>query len=458
MGGVIIIDNAKKTVSSEKLKLSDKDPAVEALVREIKDRTAAPLFRTEVDLEGRDSAGWNRETNFGDLVTDALLWYAQNKMEFPADFDKSLPTVAIQNGGNLDDFLYAGEVSATDLLHALPFSPMGVGVLQLTGRQLLEALEAACQQADCPGFAQVSGLKYTIDPEREFDAGEAYGKFYRAASLGRVTIDEVGGKAFDEKALYNVVFDNFLIRGSNGNGGDTYYVLSDARDAGAPYVNNGTAPKTRDIVAQYVKEVLKGTVGQSYAKPQGRIRFKLAPVTPPAWEHFEDVKEKAFYAKAVDWAVQSGVTNGTTKTTFSPDAFCPREQVVTFLWRAFGSETPKLSQCPFTDVKVGGYSEKAILWAVERGITRGVSDTRFDPAGVCTRAEVATFLHRALGKPSPAGDASAFRDLRAGAFYLKAVAWAVGAGVTKGTDSSHFAPDRSCTRGEIVTFLYRALA
>ena len=175
--------------------------------------------------------------------------------------------VAIQNGGNCDQFLYAGDITETDLLWALPFSPMGVGILYVTGAELLETLEAATQTADCPGWAQVAGLTYQVDTTQPYDAGEEYGDFFKAASIHRVTITSVGGEPFDESATYALVADNFLM-----NGNDTYYTLSEIKNAHPElYLNNGNGVKTRDIVAMYIREVLGGTVGEPYSAPQGRI-------------------------------------------------------------------------------------------------------------------------------------------------------------------------------------------
>lgn len=267
--GAYVIDNATKEVTE--VAVPDvTDTAVAADVEAVK-KAAKPVIGTsEVTLNGADSKNWSEETNLGDLTADALLWYANNKFE---GFKKDVPVVAIQNGGNCDQFLYTGDVTETDLLRALPFSPMGVGILYMTGAELLETLEAATSPSDaygdsmCPGFAQVAGMTYTVNVAEEYDAGEAYGKFYKADSINRVTIDSVNGADFDENATYAVIADNFLM-----NGNDTYYVFKNVKAAeGAKYLNNGNGVKTRDIVAKYINEVLNGTIGDDYAQPQGRI-------------------------------------------------------------------------------------------------------------------------------------------------------------------------------------------
>ena len=171
---------------------------------------------------------------------------------------------------------------------------------------------------------------------------------------------------------------------------------------------------------------------------------------------FVDVKEGAFYKEAVDWAVAMGVTAGTDDTHFSPNADCTRGQVVTFLWRAAGSPEPTKTSHPFTDVKESAFYYKAMLWAVENGITNGTSATTFAPGATCTRGQVVAFLWRAKGQPKATVTTHKFTDVKTGAFYYDAMLWAVEKGITKGMSDTTFAPGRTCTRGQVVTFLYRA--
>lgn len=169
---------------------------------------------------------------------------------------------------------------------------------------------------------------------------------------------------------------------------------------------------------------------------------------------FTDVADKAYYRDAVEWAVENGITKGTTATTFSPNATCTRAQAVTFLWRAAGSPAPETSAMPFTDVPVGSYYYDAVLWAVENGITKGTSDTTFSPNMTCTRAQIVAFLWRSEKSPA-AGTANPFADVKPDAYYADAVLWAVKENITKGTTSTTFSPDADCTRAQIVTFLWR---
>ena len=169
---------------------------------------------------------------------------------------------------------------------------------------------------------------------------------------------------------------------------------------------------------------------------------------------FTDVTEDAYYYDAVRWAIKNSITTGTSETTFSPAAPCNRAQIVTFLWRAAGCPRPSLTSCSFTDVTPGAYYYDAMLWAIEQGITNGTSATTFSPDAPVTRSQVVTFLWRSAGWDNSIRD-NPFHDVPSGAYYETAVCWAVGKGITTGTSSSAFSPDAPCVRSQIVTFLYR---
>ncbi|MDY4219684.1 MAG: S-layer homology domain-containing protein [Candidatus Faecousia sp.] len=171
---------------------------------------------------------------------------------------------------------------------------------------------------------------------------------------------------------------------------------------------------------------------------------------------FTDVPSGSYYEDAVIWAVSKGITSGTTETTFSPNAACTRAQAVTFLWRAAGSPAPESATMPFTDVAEGRYYYDAVLWAIEQGVSKGTSDTTFSPNATCTRAQIVTFLWRSQGSPA-AGTPNPFTDVAPNAYYANAVLWAVEQGITKGTSATTFSPNSNCTRAQIVTFLYRCL-
>ena len=169
---------------------------------------------------------------------------------------------------------------------------------------------------------------------------------------------------------------------------------------------------------------------------------------------FVDVATGSYYEDAVDWAVENGITKGTDDTHFSPDGICTRAQAVTFLWRAAGSPKPETRTMPFTDIPAGSYYYDAVLWAVENGITKGTSDTTFSPNMTCTRAQIVAFLWRSEKSPA-AGTANPFADVKSAAYYADAVLWAVKENITRGTTNTTFSPDADCTRAQIVTFLWR---
>ena len=200
---------------------------------------------------------------------------------------------------------------------------------------------------------------------------------------------------------------------------------------------------------------LKDSTAEQFAKQSGYTFKELDAAT-----RFSDVATDKYYSNPITWAVYRGITNGTSSSTFSPEAVCTRAQVVTFLWRATGRPEPLATDNPFLDVNTGTYYYKAVLWAVENGITMGTSSTTFSPDSSCTRAQVVTFLYRAAKSPEPDGSANPFNDIIQSAYYFDAVLWAVNHSpqITNGTSTSSFSPDQVCTRGQIVTFLYRAIA
>ena len=170
---------------------------------------------------------------------------------------------------------------------------------------------------------------------------------------------------------------------------------------------------------------------------------------------FSDVYEDDYFAKPVLWAVKNQVTNGTTSSTFSPRETCTRGQIVTFLWRAAGCPAPKSTTNPFWDVRSESYYYNAVLWAVEKGITTGTSNTTFSPRNTCSRAEAATFIWRALGSRIDMETIHPFDDVPRGSYYETAVLWLTDFGIVGGTGNGNFSPRKTCTRAEVVTMLYR---
>ena len=196
------------------------------------------------------------------------------------------------------------------------------------------------------------------------------------------------------------------------------------------------------------------TCGTKSATCTVTVSKPLVPEVPGTT--FTDVPAGAYYEEAVGWAVEKGITKGTSDSTFTPDGVCTRAQAVTFLWRAAGSPAAKAGSLPFADVKAGSYYDDAVRWAVENGVTVGTSATTFSPNATCSRAQIVTFLWRAQKSPA-AGSANPFDDVAGSAYYADAVQWAVQKNITKGTGATAFSPDANCIRAQIVTFLYRSM-
>ncbi len=197
----------------------------------------------------------------------------------------------------------------------------------------------------------------------------------------------------------------------------------------------------------------KGNGKYTFTMPGSKVSIGTAFIKTPETSPFDDVSVDAYYFDAVKWAADKGITGGVSDNLFAPDDGCTRAHIVTFLWRAAGSPEPK-SMAGFTDVSASAYYAKAVAWAVENGVTNGTTATTFDPDAVCTRAQAVAFLARALN--GKGGSAAAFTDVPADSYYADAVAWAVANSVTNGVSSDRFAPNNRCTRAQITAFLYRA--
>ena len=272
------------------------------------------------------------------------------------------------------------------------------------------------------------------------------------------------------------VYAHWTYTGSTGGGVTTYPITVKSAKNGDVTASHKSAAKgttitlTVDPDKSYVLDTLTVLDGKDkeikLTEKNGKYTFTMpaSKVTveamfkasaPTGKNPFTDVPAGSYYEDAVIWAVDKGITTGTSATTFNPNGICTRAQAVTFLWRAAGSPAAKSSAMPFADVKAGSYYETAVLWAVENGITKGTSDTMFSPDATCSRAQIVAFLWRSEKSPA-AGTANPFADVKSTAYYADAVLWAVKEDITKGTTSTTFSPDADCTRAQIVTFLYRA--
>lgn len=238
------------------------------------------------------------------------------------------------------------------------------------------------------------------------------------------------------------------------------YANGTRRDVTAGVIWNTDSLTTQDDTFEVVLPMLyqNGADGQSGVpadSPVITLELKIKESAQPMEMPFQDVPDSVFYYEPVLWAVSNGITSGTAPNKFSPDANCTRGQVVTFLWRAAGCPEPESTDSPFQDVSSRAFYYKATLWAAENGITAGTSANTFSPDATCTRGQVVTFLWRAAGKPAPQSQTCAFGDVQQNSFYYQAMLWAVGEKITTGISKTSFAPDNNCSRGQIVTFLYR---
>ena len=244
----------------------------------------------------------------------------------------------------------------------------------------------------------------------------------------------------------------YIIRATAGAGGSITPSGDVSVRAGANQTftitpNRGYAVSDVKIDGRIIGAVRSYTFENISASHTIEVQFRVR-------SSFVDVPSGSYYEDAVDWAVANGITTGMDAAHFSPDGICTRAQAVTFLWRAAGRPAPESRTMPFTDVPADSYYYDAVLWAVENGITKGTSSTTFSPDDTCTRAQIVTFLWRSEQSPA-AGSSNPFTDVSADAYYADAVLWAVKEAITTGTTRTTFSPDAECTRAQIVTFLWR---
>ena len=321
-----------------------------------------------------------------------------------------------------------------------------------------------------------ASIYYTTDGTMPTSSGTAYSGAISLTST--TTIKAIAVKAdMNDSAVAAVTFTRRSSSGGGGGGGfsaPSYSVSVDDVKHGAVTVSPKSASKGDSVTITaapnkgYVLESLtvldkdgkaleltdKGGGKYTFVMPAGKVTVKAVFMDDNTMlNFFTDVHAEDYYYDAVLWAAQKGITGGMSDTLFAPNAACTRAQIVTFLWRAAGSPEPK-QLSTFGDVPADAYYAKAVAWAVENGITDGTSDTTFAPGTICTRAQGVTFLSRAAGSPAVSGSA-AFTDVPADAYYADAAVWAEQKGITDGIGNGLFGPHNNCTRAQIVTFLYR---
>ena len=355
---------------------------------------------------------------------DALYW----------GFDNVTGTLTVAGSGDMWDFSQYDDPA-----------PWAGFADQIKTVSLLEGLTGVGKNA----FSNCGNLSSVTIPESALlISTEA---FSNCTSLKSVTIPKNVQK-IDELAFYNCtnLADAWILNPSCKI--EVSYTVMIHADMELVYFYDTFGPDAR--IHGY-----RDSTAEAYTKanyPDG-FHHEFIPIEGKP-KKFADVPKDAYYADAVDWAVEKEITKGTSDTAFSPDQSCTRAQVVTFLHRAAGTEAPSGGSNPFTDLIDGSYYFDAVLWAVEKGVTTGTSPTTFSPEMSCTRAQVVTFLWRAAGEPAPDSFVLPFLDVPKDAYYRTAVVWALENGITTGTSTTTFSPDAICSRAQIVTFLYRDLA
>lgn len=383
-----------------------------------------------------------------------------------------------------------------DFRHSGPFKLRDVRAATCTekgysGNKYCTACDRIAQKGtSTPSLHEIAGNSKLINAVKPICTAVGYsGDYQCTAGCGQIfryghVIDKLGHNWDDGKPATQGKSEGILYTCRRVGCGETKFVKNPAATEYSVKVStdgNGTAMADKTSAAAGTVVTLTATPKSGYTfkqwqvvtggvtikdnkftMPAGNVEVKAifeknaTPPPAPTVNPFVDVPSGVYYEEAVLWAVDKGITKGTDTTHFSPNGICTRAQAVTFLWRAAGSPAAKSGAMPFTDVKAGSYYETAVLWAVENGITKGTTATTFSPEQNCSRAQIVTFLWRSEKSPA-AGTVNPFNDVKASAYYADAVLWAVKKDVTKGTTATTFSPNDNCTRAQIVTFLYRAM-
>lgn len=428
--GVIVIDDASKKIESNSLyeikEDTAKDATVAAAAKVIVDRVnneyGVKFATSKVELNGAKAPNGNRdvETNNGDLITDAMRWKVlQNKDGLTVNEDH---VVAITNGGGIRAAIAKGDVTKKDINTVLPFGNT-VAVVYVTGEQLLEALEASTFSTPTAvgGFPQVSGINFTIHTGKAYDKNDATypeSTYYGPKTINRVVINSVNGKEFKANEVYAVVTNNFCAAG-----GDTYYAFKAASaqfDTGIPL---------DEAVMEYVTKELKGVIGEQYAAPQGRVTY---------FNPFKDVKTTAWYFDPMIRLYESGVINGTSATTYTPDAKLSWAAALKLLLVSHGDLKSE-------DATGADWSKNVIAKAAELGLVAA----DLDGAKAISRLEFCQVAAK-LNKLAESKTESKFTDCTDG--YVMAL---VDAKVINGMTETTFEPAASLTRAQIAKIIYQ---
>lgn len=437
--GVVVIDNATKKIESNELiqldgyanEDADTKAAADAIITDVDARLGAVFAKSEVELNGkRDPGVRTQETNLGDLITDALMWYAtkDGKLDVPADH-----IVAVTNGGGIRASIKAGDITMKDINTVLPFGNT-VAVVYISGEKLLESLEAATQSAPTAlgGFPQIAGINLSLCTGAAYDKqDETYpggSTYYGPKSINRVTINSINGKPFRAKDTYAVVTNDFMAAG-----GDVYYAF-----ASSPKIVDTGTPMDEALV-EFIKVKLNGVIGKEYENAQGRLNMAV----------FNDVPNNIWYTKAVNYVAEKSLMNG-TGASFKPMDSTSRAMLVTVLYRMAGSPEVegKVSET-FKDCVDGSYYANAVLWASQNNIVNGYGDS-FKPNQAVTRQEMAKILYGYDKVMEKAGETFAvqltYTDLDSIAGWaLEGVNYCTAAGYLSGSNNA-FTPKGNATR------------
>ena len=437
--GVVVIDNATKKIESNELiqldgyanEDADTKAAADAIITDVDARLGAVFAKSEVELNGkRDPGVRTQETNLGDLITDALMWYAtkDGKLDVPADH-----IVAVTNGGGIRASIKAGDITMKDINTVLPFGNT-VAVVYISGEKLLESLEAATQSAPTAlgGFPQIAGINLSLCTGAAYDKqDETYpggSTYYGPKSINRVTINSINGKPFRAKDTYAVVTNDFMAAG-----GDVYYAF-----ASSPKIVDTGTPMDEALV-EFIKVKLNGVIGKEYENAQGRLNMAV----------FNDVPNNIWYTKAVNYVAEKSLMNG-TGASFKPMDSTSRAMLVTVLYRMAGSPEVegKVSET-FKDCVDGSYYANAVLWASQNNIVNGYGDS-FKPNQAVTRQEMAKILYGYDKVMEKAGETFAvqltYTDLDSIAGWaLEGVNYCTAAGYLSGSNNA-FSPKGNATR------------
>ena len=398
----------------------------------------------------------------GTLPTGVAVAYENNKLTNAGSVTaKAKFTIADSNNYcAIDDMtatLTITKAKPTVSISAKPDSLRGGGKVTLTVTGVPEEGKVIVTCDNGITVDNVNGTYSAVLPNRTVDytftlnyTGVENGNYSDATDTCTVSVTRRSSSAANPGNRISVpstLNGTMTVNPSTASKGETVTITtkpSEGYELGSIEVldKNGDSLKLKDL----------GNGKYSFVMPDGKVSVE-AEFVKTAATSFADVPANAYFADAVKWAVDKGITNGLSDTMFGPYESCTRAQIVTFLWRAAGSPEPKTASS-FTDVPASAYYAKAVAWAIENGITNGMTETMFAPNATCTRGQSVTFLYRAL-KGTASGSTN-FTDVKPDAFYADAVNWAVASGVTNGTSAMTFSPNADCTRAEIVTFLYRA--